>query len=159
MDDLLMCRSCTVPPHFNCISFKECPCGRWTVISAPPKARSVFVNNKRKPVLMEDVWFGRLLYKEGNFGLTQLRSCISNIHQSEDMFRLLHVNPSSGLTHKNTQRNVQFHSYCVLTRDDCINPLQPNDLKKRPTAQLTSRCCILYIYSTNIRTEYFKHAA
>jgi len=27
------------------------------------------------------------------------------------------------------------------------------------TAQLTSRCCILYIYSTNIRIEYFKHAA
>ena len=27
------------------------------------------------------------------------------------------------------------------------------------TAPLTSGCCILYIYSTNIRTEYFKHAA
>ena len=27
------------------------------------------------------------------------------------------------------------------------------------TAPLTSRCCILYIYSTNIRTESFKHAA
>ena len=27
------------------------------------------------------------------------------------------------------------------------------------TAPLTSRCCILYIYSTNIRTEYLKHAA
>ena len=27
------------------------------------------------------------------------------------------------------------------------------------TASLTSRCCILYIYSTNIRTEYFKHTA
>ena len=27
------------------------------------------------------------------------------------------------------------------------------------TEPLTSRCCILYIYSTNIRTEYFKHAA
>jgi len=40
-----------------------------------------------------------------------------------------------------------------------INPLKPNDLKTRRTAQLTSRCCILYIYSTNIRTEYFKHAA
>jgi len=37
--------------------------------------------------------------------------------------------------------------------------LKPNDLKKRRTAQLTSRCCILYIYSTNIHTEYFKHAA
>ena len=27
------------------------------------------------------------------------------------------------------------------------------------TAPLTLRCYILYIYSTNIRTEYFKHAA
>ena len=27
------------------------------------------------------------------------------------------------------------------------------------TTPLTSRCCILYIYSTNIGTEYFKHAA
>jgi hypothetical protein len=27
------------------------------------------------------------------------------------------------------------------------------------TALLTSRPCILYIYSTDIRTEYFKHAA
>jgi len=40
-----------------------------------------------------------------------------------------------------------------------INPLKPNDLYMRRTAQLTSRRCILYIYSTNIRTEYFKHAA
>jgi len=41
----------------------------------------------------------------------------------------------------------------------CINPLTPNDLYKRRTAPLTSRRCVLYIYSTNIRTEYFKHAA
>ena len=40
-----------------------------------------------------------------------------------------------------------------------FNPLKPNDLYMRRTAQLTSRRCILYIYSTNIRTEYFKHAA
>ena len=38
-----------------------------------------------------------------------------------------------------------------------INHLTPNYMVC--TAQLTSRCCILYIYSTNIRTEYFKHAA
>jgi len=44
---------------------------------------------------------------------------------------------------------------CSLT----LNPLKPKDIKRRRTAQLTSRCCILYIYSTNIRTEYFKHAA
>ena len=40
-----------------------------------------------------------------------------------------------------------------------FNPLAPNDVYIRRTAQLTSRGCILNIYSTNILTEYFKHAA
>ena len=41
-----------------------------------------------------------------------------------------------------------------------INPLAPNDIYYvSRTAQLTSRRCILNIYSTNILTEYFKHAA
>ena len=38
-----------------------------------------------------------------------------------------------------------------------INPLTPNDYYSGRTAQLTSKRCILYIYSTNIGTEYFKH--
>ena len=45
------------------------------------------------------------------------------------------------------------------TKDVYINPLAPNDVYIRPTAQLTCRRCILNIYSTNILTEYFKHAA
>jgi len=40
-----------------------------------------------------------------------------------------------------------------------LNHLMPNGHYMGRTAQQTSRCCILYIYSTNIRTEYFKHAA
>ena len=40
-----------------------------------------------------------------------------------------------------------------------INPLTPNDVYICRTAQLTSRRCILNIYSTNILNEYFKHAA
>jgi len=40
-----------------------------------------------------------------------------------------------------------------------INPLKRNDLYIGRTAPLTSRRCILCIYSTNTRTEYFKHAA
>jgi len=40
-----------------------------------------------------------------------------------------------------------------------VNHLTPNGHYMGRTAQLTSRCCFLYIYSTNIRTEYFKHAA
>ena len=35
-----------------------------------------------------------------------------------------------------------------------INPLKPNDPYRGRTAPLTSKRCILYIYSTNIGTEY-----
>jgi len=38
-----------------------------------------------------------------------------------------------------------------------INPLTPNDDYSGRTAPLTSKRFILYIYSTNIGTEYFKH--
>ena len=39
-----------------------------------------------------------------------------------------------------------------------INLLTPNDPYMGRTAPLTSKHCILYIYSTNTGTEYFKHA-
>jgi len=38
-----------------------------------------------------------------------------------------------------------------------MNPLTPNDHYSGRTAPLTSKRFILYIYSTNIGTEYFKH--
>jgi len=38
-----------------------------------------------------------------------------------------------------------------------VNPLTPNDPYSGRTAPLTSKRCILYIYSTNTGTEYFKH--
>ena len=38
-----------------------------------------------------------------------------------------------------------------------FNPLTPNDNYSGRTAPLTSKRCILYIYSKNIETEYFKH--
>ena len=41
---------------------------------------------------------------------------------------------------------------CVL-----FNPLTPNDAYSGRTAPLTSKRYILYIYSTNTGTEYFKH--
>ena len=39
-----------------------------------------------------------------------------------------------------------------------LNLLTPNDPYMGRAAPLTSKCSILYIYSTNIVTEYFKHA-
>jgi len=40
-----------------------------------------------------------------------------------------------------------------------LNLLKPNDIYICRTAALTSKRYILNIYSTNIHTEYFKHAA
>ena len=45
--------------------------------------------------------------------------------------------------------------YCY--RLNSLNPLTPNDHYSGRTAPLTSKGCILYIYSTNKGTEYFKH--
>ena len=38
-----------------------------------------------------------------------------------------------------------------------FNPLTPNEHYSGRTAPLTSKRCILYIYSINTGTEYFKH--
>jgi len=54
-----------------------------------------------------------------------------------------------------------FHiSHFASTRPcgpSLINPLTPNDPYRGRTAPLISKRSILYIYSTNIGTEYFKH--
>jgi hypothetical protein len=49
-----------------------------------------------------------------------------------------------------SERHVEFLNV--------YNPLKPKDLYMSRTAPLTSKRCILYIYSTNVGTEYFKHA-
>ena len=45
-----------------------------------------------------------------------------------------------------------------MQQGNFINRLTPNDPYMGRTAPLTSKRYILYIYSTNIGTEYFKHA-
>jgi len=56
---------------------------------------------------------------------------------------------------KDFQRRRLRHSNRNLDRQ--INPLTTKDPYIGRTASLTSKRCILYIYSTNIGTEYFKH--
>ena len=51
------------------------------------------------------------------------------------------------------------HEGEVCWREILFNLLKPNDIYICRTAVLTSRRYILNIYSTNIHTEYFKHAA
>jgi len=51
-----------------------------------------------------------------------------------------------------TRLNVTLYVACLS-----INPLTPNDHYNGRTAPLTPKRCILYNYSTNTGTEYFKH--
>jgi len=46
--------------------------------------------------------------------------------------------------------------FCVVLLCDVIIPLRHNDPYSGHTAPLTSKHCVLYIYSSNIGTEYFK---
>ena len=56
-------------------------------------------------------------------------------------------------------RRLRFENDYVLRHyHKYVNRFMPNDPYMGRTAPLTSKCCILYIYSTNIGTECFKHA-
>ena len=61
----------------------------------------------------------------------------------------------STLTHKRQDFDGKSK---INSTESMFNRLMPNDCYMGRTAPLTSKSCILYIYSTNIRTEYFKHA-
>ena len=52
---------------------------------------------------------------------------------------------------------MQLFVACLIPSFYTFNLLMPNDDYSGRTALLTSKCCILYIYSTNTGTEYFKH--
>jgi len=66
---------------------------------------------------------------------------------------------------KTRQKNFYFnnmgefygHTNALFKKMITINPLTPKDTYSGHTALLTSKCFILYIYSTNTSTEYFKH--
>ena len=53
----------------------------------------------------------------------------------------------------------KFRKALIVISWRIFNPLKLNDAYIGRTAPLTSRRRILYIYSTNIRIEYFKHPA
>ena len=90
-----------------------------------------------------------------------------------EMFRML-IHPSSGACDlfvellKWSLRRQRVKAFVILmSLLGCllrsvgwlvvVNPLTPNDPSMGRTALLKCKRCILYIYSTNIGTEYLKH--
>jgi len=58
---------------------------------------------------------------------------------------------------KKKKKSCERLEHYVWEKLAFLNPLTPNDHYSGRTAPLTSKCFILYIYSTNIGTEYFEH--
>ena len=70
-------------------------------------------------------------------------------------------NPAfSGFPNISFCTHFQKHLSCNIRCSPAVtlNRLTPNDPYMGRIAPLTSKRCILYIYSTNVGTEYFKHA-
>ena len=70
----------------------------------------------------------------------------------------IRISPHSPLPHYYTQYDGVVHPVSnIEVTKVMFNPLKPNDTYRGRTAPLTSKRCILHIYSTNIGTEYFKN--
>ena len=149
----------------RCSASLETPCILWN----PEAHRCIYVclppsHMNPVPVLHPTSWRPILIFRHLCVGL---RSCLSpwGFPHNNPLFTcpVSHVyympHPCRCVGVRELLR--RGHSNVVTFVDDIssFSPLKPNDLKKHRTAHLTSRCCILYIYSTNIRIEYFKHAA
>ena len=61
------------------------------------------------------------------------------------------------LKKKESRRQKVNNNFGTNKGLDIINPLTPNDQYSGRIAPLASKRCILYTYSTNIFTAYFKH--
>jgi len=69
--------------------------------------------------------------------------------------------PLPRVCHSTPSNSVGFISVLMLACSQILskslNLLTPNEIYSGRTASLTSKHCILYIYSTHTGTEYFKH--
>ena len=97
---------------------------------------------------------GRLVLLEQRSTALIVNSVLNHV-LTEFLDRLATVSYLRGCLFHHGRRQVEDNPGI---RSLSINPLTPNDPYRGRTAPLTPKRCILYIYSTNIGTEYFKHS-
>ena len=91
---------------------------------------------------------------EFHYNLTRLRG---TLHEDRYKFMIIYRCNFLGIrnfSEKICKENQNTHFVSSIF----FNRLTPNDPYMGRTAPLISKRCILYIYSTNISSEYFKHA-
>ena len=102
-----------------------------------------------------NIWRGMLITKHF---ITRISSSLLGFPTSQ--VQLYRHQPPLGSFTQMWKANISFVMPVQLSYHPSVrlNRLTPNDPYMGRTAPLTSKRCILYIYSTNIGTEYFKHA-
>ena len=81
----------------------------------------------------------------------------SNDETEEIRARILAANKAYVSLQTTFRSNQIYRNNKIRLYKTLINTLTPNDPCRGRTASLTSKLCILYIYSTKIGTGYFKH--
>jgi hypothetical protein len=81
----------------------------------------------------------------------------SNDETEEIRARILAANKAYVSLQTTFRSNQIYRNNKIRLYKTLINTLTPNDPCRGRTAPLTSKLCILYIYSTKIGTGYFKH--
>ena len=97
--------------------------------------------------------------------MARIFKCLNLHGEDRKKYRVTFTQFHSSIMHRiSSSTNSDYSQFSRYYLDTCItivlvtvNPLTPNDSYSRRTALLTSKRCILYIYSTNTGTEYFKH--
>jgi hypothetical protein len=113
---------------------------------------------KIRPVVAE------LFLADGRTDKTKLIVTFRNFPNAPDNYAVKHFNelPSSQSSKRllkrrylyKNRRGIACHKTGIF-----VNHLTPNGHFSGRTTPLTYRCSIFFIYSTAIRSEYFKHAA
>jgi len=79
-------------------------------------------------------------------------------HLNNSSFESLQIYTRPVICHRHYRLGIEASLHFVKRFFfSLFNPLTPNDTYSARTAPLTSKRFILYIYSTSIGTEYFKH--
>ena len=117
------------------------------------------VNDQRTYILDSNLWVNNSTKKKKVLSLDLLKNCHTNVPHCYGILHRL----SRFLFHVSVWVVCFGGNICCVLYlekkpgDARVNPLTPNDPYRGRTAPLTSKRRILYFYSTNIGTEYFKH--
>ena len=139
-------------PNYSCLQ------NPWLGGLPPPDPRPLCPLSSTEfvePPHVQNSWVRHWIVGNSDKAIKQIRNLINSNRNEKNAWKFSTETPVTPQATKHAKAGncptPKFIAYLNLSK--------PNDTYICRTAQLTSRRYILNIYSTNIHTEYFKHAA